>query len=68
MEYRRFNGWYAVVDDCDNVLFESKNFVEALDFFDDIDNEAWLTKEMELFNSWGVELGFTSFAPVEVNL
>lgn len=67
-EYRKFNGWYAVVDDCDNVLFESQNFDDALNFYSDSDSDdVWITKEMDLYNTWGVELEFISFHPVAIS-
>lgn len=67
-EYIKFNGWYAVVDDCDNVLFESQNFDDALNFYSDSDSDdVWITKEMDLYNTWGVELGFISFHPVAIS-
>lgn len=67
-EYIKFNGWYAVVDDCDNVLFESQNFDDALNFYSDSDSDdVWITKEMDLYNTWGVELGFISFRPVAIS-
>lgn len=67
-EYRKFNGLFAVVDDCNNVFFESESEDEALNYFDEHpDNEdLFLTREMELY-SFGInQIGFTKFERVGI--
>ncbi|WP_270529211.1 hypothetical protein [Limosilactobacillus vaginalis] len=68
-ECRKFNGWYAVVDSCDNVFFESKDKEKALNYFmDHIDenDDLYLTKEMELYCDGMIELGFTGYQPISI--
>lgn len=67
-EYRKFNGWFAVVDDCDNVLYESKEYEKAFEYFENncADDDLWLTREMDLYCNGLIELGFTSFKSVTI--
>lgn len=68
-ECRKFNGLFAVVDDCDNVLYESEEYEKAFEYFEDNytdENNLWLTREMDLYCNGLIELGFTSFKPVDI--
>lgn len=38
-ECRKFNGWYAVVDSCDNVFLESKDKEKAVNYADIVENK-----------------------------
>lgn len=67
-EKLKFNGYYAIVDDCDNVFFESKNYNQALTWYLDYDGDrdVWLTAEKDLYIGNLIEYGFTRFIPVSI--
>lgn len=67
-ERYEFNGYYAVVDDCDNVFFESESEDEALNYFvEHPDNEnLFLTREMELYRFGINQIGFAKFERVGI--
>lgn len=67
-EVLKFNGFYAVVDDCDSIFYESESYDDSLDYYDSNSNgELYLTREMDVYSHGMVEAGFTEFQPVSID-